>query len=78
MSFKNQIIILFIFFKFISCELEEESMIRAFSCLNLITQKFQGKEEALSSSYSPHMLACFIKITYEQMKTIISNIEEGN
>ena len=78
MSFKNQIIILFIFFKYISCELEEESMLRAFSCLNIITQKFKKKGEALSSSYSPHMLACFIKITYDQMKTIISNIEEGN
>ena len=78
MSFKSQLIILFIFFKYISCELEEENMIRAFSCLNIISKKLNGEEEALSNSYSPYMLSCFIKITNEQMQTLLSGIEEGN
>ena len=78
MSFKSQLIILFIFFKYISCELEEENMLRAFSCLNIISKKLNGEEEALSNSYSPYMLSCFIKITNEQMQTILSGIEEGN
>ena len=78
MSFQIQFIILFIFLKFISCELEDDSMLRAFSCLNIINKKFNGNEEALSKSYSPYMLSCFIKITNDQMKTIFSGIEEGN
>jgi len=78
MSFKRQLIILFIFFKYISCELEEENMLRAFTCLNIISKKLNGEEEALSNSYSPYMLSCFIKITNEQMQTILSGIEEGN
>ena len=53
-------------------------MLRAFSCLNIINKKFNGNEEALSKSYSPYMLSCFIKITNDQMKTIFSGIEEGN
>ena len=77
MSFQNQFIILFIFLKFISCELEDDSMLRAFSCLSIINKKFNGNEDAPSKSYSPYMLSCFIKITNDQMKTIFSGIEEG-
>ena len=78
MSFQNKFILLFIFLKYISCEIEDDSMLRAFSCLNIINQNFNGNEDALSKSYSPYMLSCFIKITNDQMKTIFSGIEEGN
>ena len=77
MSLQNKFIILFIFLKYFSCEIEDDSMLRAFSCLSIINKKFNGNEDALSKSYSPYMLSCFIKITNDQMKTIFSGIEEG-
>ena len=70
MSFKDKLILFFIFFKFISCELEEEDMIRAFSCLNIVTKNIKKDEDSQSKLYSPYMLSCFIKITNKQMKTI--------
>ena len=76
MSFKDKLILFFIFFKFISCELEEEDMIRAFSCLNIVTKNVKKDEDSQSKFYSPYMLSCFIKITNEQMKTIFSGIED--
>ena len=76
MSFKDKLILFFIFFKFISSELEEEDMIRAFSCLNIVTKNVRKDEDSQSKFYSPYMLSCFIKITNEQMKTIFSGIEE--
>ena len=75
-TFKDKLILLFIFFNFISCELEEEDMIRAFSCLNIVTKNIKKDEDSQTKYYSPYMLSCFIKITNEQMKTIFSGIED--
>ena len=75
MSFKDKLILLFLL-SFISCELEEEDMIRAFSCLNIVTRNVKKDEDSQTKFYSPYMLTCFIKITNEQMKKIFSGIED--
>ena len=61
---------------FIVCELDDESILRAFSCITMLTQKFQNQKPE-PSVFSPLMLTCFIKIKEEELQKILSNIESG-
>ena len=61
---------------FIICQTDEETTLKAFSCINIITQKFKG-EKPDPSVFSPLMLSCFIKITKEQSQKILSDVKEG-
>ena len=72
----NLIVILLNIFLFILCQTDEESTLKAFSCINVITQKFKG-EKPEPSVFSPLMLSCFIKITKEQAQKILSDVREG-
>ena len=58
----------------IYCESDNESILRAFSCITMLTHKFKDQKPK-PSAFSPLMLTCFIKIKDEEMKKIISNIE---
>ena len=72
----NLILILLNIVLFILCQTDEESTIKAFSCINVITQKFKG-EKPEPSVFSPLMLSCFIKITKEKSQKILSDVKEG-
>ena len=72
----NLILILLNILLFIICQTDEETTLKAFSCINIITQKFKG-EKPDPSVFSPLMLSCFIKITKEQSQKILSDVKEG-
>ena len=60
----------------IQCQLDDIRAIKAFSCVNIVNSKYK-KGENEPNIYSPIVLTCFIKITEEQAKRVISGIEEG-
>ena len=52
---------------------EEESALKAFSCITILTHKFQGQKPD-PSVFSPQLLACFIKIKNEELQKILSSV----
>ena len=64
-------------FLLIKNQLDDETTMRALSCVSVITQKFKGQESPEASIYSPPMLSCFIKISLDQAQEILSNLESG-
>ena len=72
-------IILLNIFLIVEGQLDDDASMRIFSCMKVISQKnegegYEGYEE--SPMYSPAMLACFIKITQDQIDSISSNYYE--
>ena len=62
---------------FINCQTEEEeSALKAFSCITILTHKFQGQKPD-PSVFSPQMLSCFTKIKNEDLQKIISSIDSS-
>ena len=70
-------ILLIILFSFIFCQgqLDEETSMRALSCMSVINHKNKEKVGVEPSVYSPEMLSCFLKISNEQTDRILSNLE---
>ena len=61
---------------FVQTQFEDESALKALSCVSIVTQKYKvGEEEP--TSYSPIVLSCYIKITEEQARKVLAGIEEG-
>ena len=75
-EFPFGIIILNLFF-LVACQMDEETSMRALSCvtvINHINKEGKGPEATI---YSPQMLTCFIKIKDSQTDKILSNLESG-
>ena len=75
-EFPFGIIILNLFF-LVTCQMDEETSMRALSCvtvINHINKEGKGPEATI---YSPQMLTCFIKIKDSQTDKILSNLESG-
>ena len=60
---------------FVETQIDDESALKALSCVSLVTQKYKvGEEEP--TSYSPIVLSCYVKITTEQAKRVLNGMEE--
>ena len=70
------VIILLNTFLIAECQLDDDVSMRIFSCMRVINQKNEGEGYEESPINSPAMLACFIKITQEQIDSISSNYYE--
>ena len=57
--------------------LDDETTMRALSCVSVITQKYKGQDSPDATLFSPPMLSCFIKISLDQSEEILSNLESG-
>ena len=57
-------------------QINENSALKALSCVTLVTAEFHNKKEE-PSVYSPYVLSCFMKIKEEQAQDILSNLDEG-
>ena len=53
----------------------EEMGMKAFSCVTVINNKFKELQKPDSNLYSPAMLACYMKITEEQVNRILDTLE---
>ena len=60
----------------INNQFNEQTAIKAISCVSIVTTKFK-KDEDQPNHYSPIVLACFMKITDDQAQRVLSGIEEG-
>ena len=79
MKFFTIIFILLNSFLFIKNQspLDEDTSMRALSCISVIHHKNKGKDGEEPSVYSPEMLSCFMKISNEQSDRILSSLESG-
>ena len=57
-------------------QLDDDLSMKIFSCMKVVNQKNEGEGYEDSPTNSPAMLACFIKITQEQIDSISSNYYE--
>ena len=57
------------------CEIDNEDITKAISCMSLISQKFEKEPDP--KTYSSLMLKCFITITDVEAKEILVRIEQG-
>ena len=64
-------------FIFIQSQVDEDTSMRALSCISVINHKNKEKEGVEPSVYSPEMLSCFMKISNDQTDRILSNLESG-
>ena len=64
-------------FSLIHAKVDDLAAIKALSCVSIVTQKYHKGEDGLNS-YSPLVLACYIKITEEQAQRVIGSFEEGD
>ena len=55
---------------------DELSILKALTCVNIITSRHQNEEKD-PSTLSPKILTCFIKISDEQISKLLDNIEQG-
>ena len=69
-------ILLLNLFLLIQNQLDDVTVLKALSCVNIVTQKYKKGEDE-PNAYSPIVLACFVKITVEQAQRVISSLEEG-
>ena len=70
-----EIFLLNLFF-LVNAKNDELSALKALSCVSIVTQKYhKGEDEP--NSYSPIVLACYIKITEEQAQKVLGSLEEG-
>ena len=70
------IILLFNLFLFTKCQVYSENTRKAFACMSVINSKNRGGGNPDSNLYSPVMLACFSKITHEQMERVLSELNQ--
>ena len=70
------IILLFNLFLFTKCQVYSENTRKAFACMSVINSKNRGGGNPDSNLYSPVMLACFSKITQEQMERVLSELNQ--
>ena len=57
--------------------IDDETTMRALSCVSVITHKYKGQDSPDATLYSPPMLSCFIKISLDQSQEILENLESG-
>ena len=69
-------IILLNIFLIVEGQLDDDISMKIFSCMKVVNQKNEGEGYEDSPINSPAMLACFIKITPEQIDSISSNYYE--
>lgn len=74
--FQLGIIILNLFLS-VQCQIDEETSMRALSCVSVINHKNKEGNGPEATIYSPQMLTCFIKIKDAQTDKILSNLESG-
>ena len=70
------VIILLNIFLIVEGQLDNDNSMKLFSCMRVINQKNEGEGYEEPPTNSPAMLACFIKITPEQIDSISSNYYE--
>ena len=70
------IILLFNLFLHTKCQVYSENTRKAFACMSVINSKNRGGGNPDSNLYSPVMLACFSKITKEQMERVLSELNQ--
>ena len=70
-------IIIFNLFLLTQSHIDEETSMRALSCVSVINHKNKEGNGPEATIYSPQMLTCFIKIKDEQTDKILSNLESG-
>ena len=70
------IILLFNLFIYTKCQVYSENTRKAFACMSVINSKNRGGGNPDSNLYSPVMLACFSKITQEQMERVLSELNQ--
>ena len=70
------IIFLFNLFLFTKSQVYSENTRKAFACMSVINSKNRGGGNPDSNLYSPVMLACFSKITQEQMERVLSELNQ--
>jgi len=70
------IILLFNLFLFTKCQVYSENTRKAFACMSVINSKNKGGGNPDSNLYSPVMLACYSKITPEQMERVLSELNQ--
>lgn len=70
------IILLFNLFLFTKSQVYSENTRKAFACMSVINSKNRGGGNPDSNLYSPVMLACFSKITQEQMERVLSELNQ--
>ena len=57
-------------------EIDDDSALKALTCVSIVTQKYKKGEEE-PTSYSPIVLSCYMKITTEQARKALADLEEG-
>ena len=59
-------------------EIDDETYIKALSCVNVITENYRQRGESPEEPnlFSPEMLSCFIRISPVQAREILSNMEQ--
>ena len=70
------IILLFNLFLHTKCQVYSENTRKAFACMSVINSKNRGGGNPDSNLYSPVMLACFSKITQDQMERVLSELNQ--
>ena len=70
------IIFLFNLFLFTKSQVYSENTRKAFACMSVINSKNRGGGNPDSNLYSPVMLACFSKITQDQMERVLSELNQ--
>ena len=70
------IILLLNLFLFTKSQVYSENTRKAFACMSVINSKNRGGGNPDSNLYSPVMLACFSKITQEQMERVLSELNQ--
>ena len=64
---------------YVKNEIDDETYIKALSCVNVITESYKQKGENPEEPnlFSPEMLSCFIRISPDKAQEIISNMDLG-
>ena len=57
--------------------LDDETSMKALSCLNVVSQNVKVNNAPQPTIYSPEMLACFMKISDDQAESIFANLQSG-
>ena len=70
------VVILFNIFILVESQLDDDISSKIFACMRVINQKNDGEGYEESPMNSPAMLACFMKITQDQIDSISSNYYE--
>ena len=62
-------------FLYVNTQIDDEPTLKALTCVSIVSQHL-GAGEGEYNSYSQNVLSCYIKITIEQARKVLTGIED--